>query len=127
MCLTGGFALALVADQAVLAPVVAQPSLPLIVHKAALGMCEVDVDAVRDRIARDPNYCVLGLRYKSDFVSPKARINSIIDLLGSKFEYIELPGHKHSTLTLHRHPQALERTISFLAQRLHSPAQISSV
>jgi hypothetical protein len=40
------------------------------------------------------------------------------ELLGSNFEYIELPGRKHSTLTMDRHPKALDRTISFLTERL---------
>ena len=42
MCLTGGFALALVAEESVLAPVVAQPGLPLFIHKAALGLSDAD-------------------------------------------------------------------------------------
>jgi dienelactone hydrolase len=40
MCLTGGFALALMVDESVMAPVLSQPSLPFPVsadHRAALG------------------------------------------------------------------------------------------
>jgi hypothetical protein len=117
MCLTGGFALALVADDAVLAPIVAQPSLPF-VSKSALGLSDGDVTAVRERIGRDQDYCVLGLRYANDRIAPKLRIESIKELIGSAFEYIELPGDKHSTLTIDRDPSALEHTISFLARRL---------
>jgi dienelactone hydrolase len=120
MCLTGGFALALVADNAVLAPVVAQPSLPLLGSKAALGLSDADAEAVQRRVAGDRGYCVLGLRYADDRIAPKARIETIKELIGSSFEYLELPGKKHSTLTVDRHPRALERTISFLAERLHS-------
>jgi dienelactone hydrolase len=119
MCLTGGFALALVADEAVLAPVVAQPSLPILVSKAALGLSDTDAAAVRRRVAGDHSYCVLGLRYADDRIAPKARIETMKELVGSAFEYLELPGNKHSTLTIDRHPRALERTISFLSERLH--------
>jgi dienelactone hydrolase len=118
MCLTGGFALALVADDAVLAPVVAQPSLPILVSKAALGLSDTDAAAVRRRVAGDCSYCVLGLRYADDRIAPKARIETMKELVGSGFEYLELPGNKHSTLTIDRHPRALERTISFLSERL---------
>ena len=119
MCLTGGFALALVADDAVLAPVVAQPSLPILVSKAALGLSDTDAAAVRRRITGDRGYRVLGLRYADDRIAPKARIETIKELVGPGFEYLELPGNKHSTLTIDRHPRALERTISFLSERLH--------
>jgi dienelactone hydrolase len=118
MCLTGGFALALVADDSVLAPVVAEPSLPIFVAKSSLGMSDADIGAVRGRIARERNYCVLGLRYEDDPLSPRARIDTMKELLGSSFECIELPGRKHSTLTRDRHPKALDRTISFLTERL---------
>jgi dienelactone hydrolase len=117
MCLTGGFALALVVDDAVLAPVVAEPFLPSFA-KGSLGMSKADIEIVRGRVLREPNYCVLGLRYEDDPLSPRARINTMKELLGSNFEYIELPGRKHSTLTMDRHPKALDRTISFLTERL---------
>jgi dienelactone hydrolase len=118
MCLTGGFALALVADDAVLAPIIAQPSLPLIGSRSALGLSDTDARAVRRRVGSDPGYCVLGLRYAGDRIAPKERIQTIRDLIGPRFEYLELPGDKHSTLTVDRHPRALDRTISFLSERL---------
>jgi dienelactone hydrolase len=118
MCLTGGFALALVADDSVLAPVVAQPSLPVFVHKAALGLSEADTRAVKVRAAALGANCVLGLRYASDRISPREKVDSIKALIGPAFDYQELPGDEHSTLTAHRHPQALARTIAFLQARL---------
>jgi dienelactone hydrolase len=118
MCLTGGFALALVADDAVLAPVVAQPSLPIFVHKAALGLSEADAKAVQARaLALGPN-CVLGLRYAGDRIAPAERIETIRTLLGPAFDYEEFAGDDHATLTVHRHPHALERTVAFLRERL---------
>jgi hypothetical protein len=77
-----------------------------------------DVTAVRERIGRDQDYCVLRLRYANDRKAPKLRIESIKQLIGSASKYIALPGDKRSTLTIDRDPRALERTLSFFAQRL---------
>jgi dienelactone hydrolase len=117
MCFTGGFALALVADDAVLAPVVAQPSMPFL-HKAALGLSRVDEAAVRARALQLGVGCVLGLRYAEDRISPRARVEAIRRLIGPALRYVEVPGKKHATLTEDRHPTALSETIGFLSERL---------
>jgi len=119
MCLTGGFALTLVADESVLAPVVAEPSLPMM-HKEALGMSEQDAAAVKARTEQLGPNCVLGLRYACDSVCPAERMRAIRNLIGPAFDYEEMPGNKHATLTIDRHPRALQRTITFLTERLHS-------
>jgi dienelactone hydrolase len=118
MCLTGSFALALVADDSVLAPVVAQPSLPVFVHKAALGLSDANMQAVKARTAALGANCVLGLRYADDRISPPEKFDSIRKLIGDAFDYDEFPGKLHATLTVHRQPQALARTIAFLQARL---------
>jgi hypothetical protein len=118
MCLTGGFALTLVADDSVLASVVAQPSLPLFIHRAAIGMSDDDIKAVKTRTNRPGEKCVLGLRFQRDLISPRARMNAIGRLVGPNFDYLEVAGCGHSTLTVDRHPHALEKTISFLSERL---------
>ena len=118
MCLTGGFALALVADDSVLAPIVAQPSLPILVHKASLGISGADAKAVQSRAAALGPNCVLGLRYAGDRIAPTERIGSIRKLIGPAFDYEEFPGDAHSTLTVHRQARALERSIAFLKERL---------
>ena len=117
MCVTGGFALALVADEAVLAPVVAQPSLPFI-HRAALGLSPVDAGAVRARAKELGAGCVLALRYADDRQAPRERIDTIRMLIGPALRYVELPGNRHATLTTHCHPTALRETIAFLSERL---------
>jgi dienelactone hydrolase len=122
MCLTGGFALAAVAEEAVLAPVVAQPAMPLFVHKAALGISPQDQAAIRERAKALGPSCVLALRYAADGSSPRAKIDAIKDLIGPALRYVELDGNLHATLTLHRHPTALQETIAFLSQRLQVPA-----
>jgi dienelactone hydrolase len=118
MCLTGGFALATIADESVLASVVAQPALPLFVHKAALGMSPEDQAAVRRRAAALGPGCVLGLRYAEDKIAPRIKIDTIGDLIGDSFRYREYPGSDHATLTVHRQPEALQETVRFLSARL---------
>jgi dienelactone hydrolase len=118
MCLTGGFALATIADDAVLAAVAAQPALPLFVHKAALGLSPGDQAAVRARAAALGPGCVLGLRYADDKIAPRVKIDTVRDLIGEGLTYREYPGSEHATLTKHRQPEALRETIRFLSERL---------
>jgi dienelactone hydrolase len=122
MCLTGGFALALVADESVIAPVVAQPSLPLLIHRAKLGLRKEDLDAAKARTqtkAFGPR-SVLGLRYARDCISPRRRINAIKTEFEEAYDYQQIPGCGHSTLTDNPQSQshALTRTIAFLKARL---------
>jgi dienelactone hydrolase len=67
MCFTGGFALAMLADAPVVAPVLAQPASPAPVgksRKADLGLSPADFDSVRTKVAGGCQ--VLGLRYEDD-------------------------------------------------------------
>lgn len=121
MCLTGGFALALIADDAVLAPVVAQPWL-LFIHRGALGLSPVDAGAVRARTAALGSGCALAIRYAGDRIAPRQRIDTIRALIGPALCYVELPGGRHATLTDDRYPTALSETIAFLSERLRPPA-----
>jgi dienelactone hydrolase len=99
MCLTGGFALAMMVDDVVVAPVVSQPSLPLPVskkHKRALGISDADVERVKERVAT--GVCVLGLRFSGDKMSPGDRFDALHALLGDGFVGVELdssPGNPH--------------------------------
>jgi hypothetical protein len=66
MCFTGGFALAMAVEPAVLAPVLSQPGLPAPVtarNRAGLGLDPADLAVVRQR-AHD-GLCVLGMRFSS--------------------------------------------------------------
>jgi len=75
MCLTGGFALAMMVDEAVVAPVLSQPSLPfpsLGRHKRDVGIDAVDLARVKERTAAGVD--VLGLRFTCDVASPGERL-----------------------------------------------------
>ena len=118
MCFTGGFALAMLVDDAVVAPVLAQPSLPFPVTPARsrdLGLSPADHARVLDRVAAG---CpVLGLRYEDDPASG-GRFEVLRRELGERFTAVEFPGRKHSTLTLHRQQRAVDVVLDFLDERL---------
>ncbi len=101
MCLTGGFALAMMVDPVVAAPVLSQPSLPFALsgaHKRDLNLSPSDLDAVKQRCAADPDLCVLGLRFTGDKLSPPERFARLRDELGDAFVGVEIdssPGNPH--------------------------------
>ena len=77
MCLTGGFALAMMVDDVVLAPVLSQPSLPMAVgteRKSDLGVSDADLGRARQR-CEDEDLCVLGLRFSGDRAAPAERLD----------------------------------------------------
>jgi dienelactone hydrolase len=136
MCLTGGFALAMMVDDIVTAPVLSQPSLPFGISRAQkrdLGIDDATLARVKQRTAE--GQCVLGLRFTGDPMVPAARFQRLRDELGDRFLAVEIdsgagnahgiPRTAHSVLTLHRvdrpdHPtaDALARVLAFLRERL---------
>lgn len=136
MCLTGGFALAMMVDDDVVAPVLSQPSLPLPIsrrHKADLGVSDDDLARVKERVAAGT--CVLGLRFTGDPACPAERFERLRRELGDGFIGVELdssegnpyghPKRAHSVLTEHLDDRsgtptrnALDQVLDFLAQRL---------
>lgn len=136
MCFTGGFALGMMVDEAMLAPVLSQPSLPFPIgkkRKAAVGISDADLEAVKQRAAQGA--CVMGLRFTADpFVRPE-RFETLRRELGDAFIAVEIDSSKgnphglkksaHSVLTEHLvdepgHPtvDALERVLDFFDERL---------
>ena len=83
MCFTGGFALAMMVDEVVVAPVLSQPSLPLLPtkkSKRSLGISSADADRVRARA--EAGVCVIGARFSHDPFSPPERFEALRALLG---------------------------------------------
>ncbi|HEY1465726.1 MAG TPA: dienelactone hydrolase family protein, partial [Acidimicrobiales bacterium] len=86
MCFTGGFALGMMVDDTVVAPVVSQPSLPFPVsatRKRDLGISGSDLKRVQERAAAGT--CVLGLRFSGDTFSPPERFERLREALGDQF------------------------------------------
>ena len=118
MCFTGGFALAMMVEPAVVAPVLAQPSLPFPVtpaRAADLNLSPEDLAAVKRR-ARDGQQ-VLGVCYRSD-KAVGTRFETLTRELGDAFLRVELSGSGHSTLTEHHDQGAVDRVLAFFADRL---------
>jgi dienelactone hydrolase len=136
MCLTGNFALALMVDPSVAAPVLSQPSLPFPIgreRRAGLHLSPEDLATVKQRVAAG---CpVLGMRFTGDLAVPAERFDRLRRELGPGFEGIEIdssPGNPHgipraahSVVTndlvdQEGHPtrQALDRVLGFFKERL---------
>jgi dienelactone hydrolase len=118
MCFTGGFALAMMVDDSVAAPVVAQPSAPFAVspkRSADLNLSPADLETVKQRAAG--GCAVLGLRFAKDPAVGK-RFTTLTRELGDAFIRVELEGRGHSTLTEHRSQEAVDAVLDFFATRL---------
>jgi dienelactone hydrolase len=120
MCFTGGFALAMMVDDSVAAPVLAQPSLPFPIGRARaadLNLSPADLARVKERAAAGCQ--VLGLRYAGD-PAVGTRFDTLTRELGEAFLRVEFPGRKHSTLTAHRQEEGVDRVLAFFREKLLS-------
>lgn len=121
MCFSGGFALAMMVDDTMVAPVLSQPSLPLPIgsrRSADLGLSADDRVVVAQRAA--DGCSVLALRYRDDR-AVGTRFDTLRDLLGDAVEAVELDSRRssdHSVLTEQRDDAAVTRVIEFLRGRL---------
>ncbi|CAI8292990.1 MAG: Uncharacterised protein [Acidimicrobiales bacterium AG-410-I20] len=99
MCFTGGFALGMMVDERMLAPVLSQPSLPLPLIKGAkrsLGISKKDLQIVQDRV--NDGVCIVGLRFSNDGMSPRERFDRLEQEFGDGFIGVEIdssPGNAH--------------------------------
>jgi dienelactone hydrolase len=118
MCFTGGFALAMMVDDSVAAPVVAQPSAPFAVspgRSADLNLSPADLTTVKRRAAAGCQ--VLGLRYRKDPMTG-TRFDTLTRELGDAFIRVELDGRGHSTVTEQRSQHAVDEVLSFFGAKL---------
>jgi dienelactone hydrolase len=140
MCFTGNFALSMMLEPTVVAPVLSQPSLPL-QQPAGLEISDDDLRTVRQRLERD-DLTVLALRFDGDQVCRRERFEAYAAALGSRFVPRTLPSaaagseqlppfftehvpFPHSVLTVHlvdQHGsptlQARDEVLAFLKHRL---------
>ena len=133
MCLTGGFALAMMVDETVVAPVLSQPSVPFPIAGAQrrdLGISDEDLAVIRER-----DTCVKGLRVTGDRLVPAARFERLRAELGERFIGIEIDSSRgnahgigrtahsvlaHDYVDTPGHPTrvALDRVLAFFRERL---------
>jgi dienelactone hydrolase len=123
MCLTGGYALAMLADAPVAAPVLAQPASPAPLgraRRADLGLSPGDLESVKVKVAGGCQ--VLGLRYESD-PAVGTRFDTLRRELGKSFIAVEFPGRRHATLTEHRQQTGVDRVLAFFGEKLKDPTE----
>jgi dienelactone hydrolase len=141
MCFTGNFALAMMLDSPVLAPVLSQPSLPFAItnsKRAGLHASDAEIQAAHEKIDKH-GARILALRFIQDPMCPGERFARLRSEFGAAFEAIEIdekhanprfPKPAHSVLTNHLIDEAgqptreaLDRTLSFLKEQLGTRAQ----
>ena len=135
MCFTGGFALAMMTEPSVVAPVLSQPSNPIFGKTKAttIDASPAEIACVKKRLV-DEDLTMMGLRFKSDALVPAGRFEALKAEFGDRFEAIELEdedalqgtGMKpHSVLTVHLDDRAgtptkkvEQRVIDFFKRRV---------
>jgi dienelactone hydrolase len=141
MCLTGNFALTMMLEPSVLAPVLAEPTLPLD-DPAGIEMAPEELAAVRERLEEE-DLTVIAYRFKGDKFCRAQRFAAYSEALGDRFIPRVLPdsaanpdtapffehvvASPHSVVTAHLIDEAGQPTIAardeilaFFAQRLAS-------
>lgn len=128
MCLTGNFALSLIAEPAVAAAVASQPAMPLLGARR-LHMSREELRASRD--ALDETGPMLALRFSGDPLCPRAKFDAIDEAFNEpgceRVKLRTLPGRGHSVLTLdfvdeagHPTRAALTEVIDYFDERLRA-------
>jgi dienelactone hydrolase len=121
MCFSGGFALGMMVDDIMVAPVLSQPSLPFAIGRsraADLNLSESDQARVVERAQAGCQ--VLGLRYTGDKLVG-TRFATLHELLGESFiavEFASTSKQDHSVLTEQIQPEAVERVLQFFNDKL---------
>lgn len=133
MCLTGNFAISMMVESAVRAPVLCQPSLPL-GKPGGVHASPADLKTVRARLERE-DLTVRGYRFDGDKLCGAARFAAMAETLGPRFEGEVLPdsaakpgtfmSNPHSVVTTHLIDEAgsvtrakVDEIIAFFRQRL---------
>ena len=124
MCFSGGFALAMMVDDIMVAPVLSQPSMPFAVGKKARGAdLNLSPDDALVVARRASEGCqVLGLRFTGDKLVGD-RFSSLRRLLGDSFIAVELPStakNDHSVLTEQRHEPSVQQVLQFFRDKLQA-------
>jgi dienelactone hydrolase len=124
MCFSGGFALGMMVDDVMVAPVLSQPSLPLAMGPGSaargrdLNLSPDDALAVAQRASEGCQ--VLGLKFADDTLVGD-RFASLRELLRDAFIAVELPSNAprdHSVLTEQRDEASVQRVIQFFTDKL---------
>ena len=99
MCMTGSFALALMLDEHLIAPVLSQPSPPVL-GAGDHGLSDEEWDCARRR-SKDEGIPVLGFRFTGDSLCQEPRFDTLREGFGERFRGVEVEGKGHSVFTYH--------------------------
>ncbi|TGN09688.1 dienelactone hydrolase family protein [Leptospira ilyithenensis] len=139
MCFTGNFALSMMLEPLMLAPVLSQPSLPFN-DLSGIGIAPDELEAIRERLIRE-DLTVIAYRFEGDQLCKAERFAAYSEALGDRFvgrvlpdsaantsvppffaEHVPFP---HSVVTVHLIDEAGQPTmaardeiLSFFVQRL---------
>ena len=145
MCWTGNFALSMMLEPAMLAPVVCQPSLPLD-NPGAIEISADEIKIVRQRLEHE-DLTVLAYRFQGDAFCKAERFAAYSEALGERFVARVLPDSAantdvppffakhiptpHSVVTAHLIDEtgqptlaARDQILAFFTQRLKSKATL---
>jgi len=133
MCFTGNFALSMMLEPAMLAPVLSQPSLPMF-QAGGLHIAPDELARVKARLERD-DLTVLAYRFEGDRFCKAERFAAYEAALGDRFQGRVLPDSSaltgtpmrpHSVVTLHLVDRegeptraAVDEILAFFAMRLN--------
>lgn len=95
MCFTGNFALSMMLEPSMLAPVLSQPSLPFD-EPGGTGIPAGELSAVRDRLERE-DLTVRAYRFQGDRYCTAQRFAAFSDALGDRFVPTVLPDSAANT------------------------------
>ena len=121
MCFSGGFALGMMVDDIMVAPVLSQPSMPFAIgaHRSAdLNLSPSDEARIVERAQAGCQ--VLGLRFTGDKLVG-TRFDSLRKLLGDAFVAVEFESstkQDHSVLTEQIQEEGVARVLEFLKLKL---------
>ena len=131
MCFTGNFALSMMLEPSVIAPVLCQPSLPF-TRKGGMHISPDDLRCVKDRL-EDEDLTVLAYRFAGDSFCRSERFDDYAEALGDRFKGTVLPDSAaadsemppHSVVTMHLIDEegeptraALDEILGFFSERL---------
>ncbi len=143
MCLTGSYAIPLMLEPSMIAPVVSQPSLPgcMMGSKEAKIQCRRSLDFSPEDLKHAKERCntegleIRGFKFSHDFIAPQERFQRLQEEFGESFVPFVIdsgPGNQygygkahHAVFTIHysNEPgsptrEAMDRLLDFYASRL---------
>ena len=131
MCFTGNFALSMLLEKSVIAPVLCQPSLP-ISKNGGMHISPEDLRCVKDRLENE-DLEVLAYRFAGDRFCRAERFSDYENALGDRFKGTVIPDSAaaesdappHSVVTMHLIDEegeptraALDEILAFYTRRL---------